>query len=196
MHFAAQCMHLKIHIYAMQNTMEWKSSVYCFEPQGVLSLLVHLKCSFMEAFGKRLPKQESELKINKAVMWQTIFHPLSFPNWHPSHELWDVRQLPIRDTQQLQCEHTMPGLYTHHSPQSISLITFPLCFGKTGDHKAQIAWLMGLMFAEHSSLSNKVSKEPPCCFVWGGEVTAQFSFAQSSHTKLSDAPNIVQWVCV
>lgn len=49
----------------MQNTTEWKSSVYCFEAQVVLSLLEHLKCGFMEAFGKRLQKQESELTIPK-----------------------------------------------------------------------------------------------------------------------------------
>lgn len=52
----------------MQNTTEWNSSVYCFEAQGVLSLLVHLKSGFMEAFGKRRQKQDLELTINKAMM--------------------------------------------------------------------------------------------------------------------------------
>lgn len=31
----------------MQNTTKQKSSVYCFDAQGVLSLLVHLKYSFV-----------------------------------------------------------------------------------------------------------------------------------------------------
>lgn len=57
-----------IYIYVMQNTTEWKSSVYRFEAQVFLSLLVHLKCGFMEAFGKRLQKQESEPTINRAMM--------------------------------------------------------------------------------------------------------------------------------
>lgn len=147
----------------MQNTTEWKSSVYCFEARGGLSLLVYLKCGFMEAFGKRLQKQELELKINKVI----IFYPLSLPDRHPSHELWDVKQLPIRDTQQLPpgCAAQLP----EDLPRNLSTVLNLLWENR----RSERANCMSLMFAETSSLSKKqVSKEPPCCFTLGGEVTA------------------------
>lgn len=173
----------------MQNTTEWKSSVRCFETQVVLSLLVHLKCSFMEAFGKRLQKQESELTVIKVMIWQTIFYPLSLPDiLVMSYEMLNsCPEILSSSHMNTLCPGCVPQLPEDH-PGNLSTVLNLLWENRKSESAncttdgPRVCW-------EHLPLLPTVSKEPPCCFTLGGEVTAQFGLARSSHTNQGDGPN-------